>query len=161
MLILALDPGKTTGACAIRTDGSKKGFVVVTALEIPWESRLGTLEALIDGTFFDKKKPQPPEAIVVESFHLRQGRAYEQAGSDFPSSQVIGSIQAFLWLDREMFSCQRLVYGLERLYLQEPVIIARVRIDDPDLPVVQGSPHKQDAYKHAKFYFCAHVREWR
>jgi len=177
MLILAIDPGRTSGICVVRTTEGKKGFVVVTALEMPWESRMEFLETLLDGTYFDQKVPQLPEAVVIESFRLRQGRALEQAGSDFPSSQVIGSIQAFLWMDKpttgvlagsngqlthhfEIGGPARPV-GLARLHFQEPSTMSHVAIEPEDMPLLAGSPHKQDAYKHARFYYLAHIREWR
>lgn len=175
MIILAIDPGRTTGICAIRTVDGVKGFEVVTALEILWENRLELLSALIDGTYFNPKVPQPPEAVVIENFRLRQGRALEQSGSDFPSSQLIGMVQAFLWMDKHIVAdapenIKAYVadnpqnfrpYGLDRLHFQEPANMANVKIMPEDLGLLTGSNHKQDAYKHARFYYLAHVREWR
>lgn len=165
MIILALDPGRTTGACAIETLDS--GFRVITALEIPWENRLPILEALLDGTYYSQV-PQLPEAVVVETFRLRQGRALEQTGSDFPSSQVIGSIQAFLHLDKLprppgqgfLYPNENRAYGLDRLHFQEPVCMSRVEILPGDFSFVSGSEHRKDAYKHARFFYLSQIKKW-
>lgn len=179
MIILAIDPGRTTGACAIKTNNGHKGFELLTALEIPWENRLELLEVLIDGTYFDQKVPQPPEAIVIENFRLRQGRAFEQSGSDFPSSQLIGAVQAFLWMDKPLLDQvvhvgrdghavrkyllgpqeRTRIYGLDRLHFQEPSCMSNVKIEPEHNDWVRGSEHKKDAYKHARFYYLAHVKE--
>jgi hypothetical protein len=166
MIVLAIDPGRTTGACVAEV--SRTGFRVVTALEIPWESRLEILSALIDGTYFDKKSPQPPVAVVIENFRLRQGRALEQSGSDFPSSQVIGAVQAFLWMDLPshrangdfLLPIDNRPYGLERLHFQEPSCMARVLVLPEHAEIVRGSPHKEDAYKHARYFYIVNGRQY-
>jgi hypothetical protein len=169
MLILGIDPGLTTGACALNV--SKSGFIVVTALEIPWDARFESLKALIDGTFFNTKQPQPPVAVVIETFRLRQARALQQTGSDFPSSQVTGIVQAFLWLDKLDPFVSKLdylldpeitprPYGLERLHFQEPIMMKQVAIADADKHWVEGSEHKKDAYRHARYYYLTQVRQW-
>jgi len=146
MRILAFDPGVTTGACLIATEDDSWQFQVVNVLEIPWESRFATIKALIDGTY-SIAGLQPPDAIVAEAFRLRQSRAYQQAGSDFPSSQVVGIIQAYIY-DR---------YGsLDRYHTQEPVSMARVKILPEHKDLVAGSEHKKDAYKHARYFHVNH-----
>lgn len=166
MYILAIDPGRTTGVCILQTNDSKCGFEVVTALEMPWESRFELLKTLIDGTFLDQEKPQPPEAVVVESFALRSNRAIEQTGSDFPSSQIIGIVEAFLWMEtfkaepRKSFDFPREsgLQGFNRLHFQQPSVFSRVAIEPEHVVWVEGSEHKKDAYRHARYYYIMNVR---
>lgn len=181
MRILAIDPGKTTGVCLLETTSQHDDFEVALALEIPWEAHPEFLWALINGTLPQQRQPHPPEVVVVEAFRLRQGRALEQTGSDFPSSQVIGMIQMVLWLDRPYSIGSEAFFpgpnpkayvvqeapnsattvrpvGISRLAFQQPATISRVQIDPRHLDFVQGSAHKQDAYKHARFFYLAHIR---
>ena len=146
MNILAFDPGRTTGACLI--DANKDGFQVIRLLEIPWSSRFGMTKALVNGKFSlsPNEKPQFPVAIVVESFTLRRGRAMQQSGSDFPSSQMIGTICAYA------HACGI----LSVVHYQQPAMMARVKVLDQHASLVAGSEHKKDAYKHARYYYVTH-----
>lgn len=148
MKILAFDPGRTTGACLIRTND--RGFEVVRAVEIPWENRFRETMALVSSMYqFPTDKPQPQIAIVIENFRLRRGRAVEQSGSDFPSSQVLGAIGAWAYM-----------WDLtDKIALQEPSVIGRVQILPEHEVHVKGSEHKKDAYKHARYYFITRTHE--
>ena len=150
MKLVAFDPGKTTGVCV--ADVTKHDFQLRTCFEMSWESRFEVVEALISGTYFNPKVPHVPEIVVAESFRLRQGRALEQAGSDFPSVNVIAIIQTFLYL-----------HGPERqldLKLQEPGMRSRVKVLDEHKQWVKGSSHKLDAYQHARLYWAAHIKQY-
>jgi hypothetical protein len=147
--ILAIDPGQTTGVCLIHTTPSDKGFEVDICEEIPWGDRFWHLEALIREGYCPEGPPHPPEVVVVEQFRLRQGRAYEQSGSDFPSCQVIGIVEAFLFI-RQLPNT--------KYVLQEPGAMSRVMVSANDIEWVKGSPHKQDAYRHARYFYLLEVR---
>lgn len=148
-VILALDPGQTTGACLISTAPTDKGFEVLWAGEITWADRFTATHALINGVNPVNGTPlPPPQILVMEDFRLRQGRAYEQSGSHMPSSIVIGIATALWW---ERATTQEVVY-------QEPGAISRVVVPEEDVSWVKGSPHKQDAYRHARYYYIMHER---
>jgi hypothetical protein len=140
MIILALDPGATTGYCLV---DDSTGFGVVSVGEIPWDSRLGLLTALIGGTSAHNGLLQP-QAVVVEAFRLRPGRAMEQVGSIFPSVRIIGIIEALLY--------QRPDRSKVPLVFQEPGIMARVEVLPEHADLFVGMPHAKDAYKHARYY---------
>ena len=143
MYILAIDPGLTTGACIL--DATPTGFKVVTAVEIPWAQRFSMLAAFV--LDMSSLLPSTPVAFVVESFRLRQGRAFQLSGSDFPSSQVIGA-----------FECLLHMYNMSHLLtMQEPGVMSRVQILPEHFYDVEGSEHKKDAYKHARYYFVTKV----
>jgi len=138
MLVLGIDPGKTTGVCMLRVGETLE---VVMAEQIPWETRKEDLWALFTATF--REGLSVPLYTVVENFRLRPGRAMEQVGSTFPSVEVIGLIEAFQFVTKNYF---RLVY-------QEPAIISRVQILPEHASCFVGKPHAADAYRHARF-FC-------
>lgn len=151
MQILAIDPGRTTGICLV--ESASDGLRLVEVREILWDDRFDQLKALLDSMFLHPllQEPQPVGAVVIETFRLRQGRAYEQSGSDFPSTQVIAIVQTLLWV--------RDPFYLTRLFYQEPAIIGRVKILDEHVNYVAGSEHKKDAYRHARFFYLAHGRK--
>jgi hypothetical protein len=141
---LSIDPGKTTGVCTFGFDHLAKSiedaFHPVECLEIAWEDRFYMLEKLIMGRgMYAELKPQ---IIVFENFRLRQGRAFEQSGSDFPSSQVIGIVGAYA----------ALMIPNPILVSQEPAAMTRVAVREEHLKLITGSLHKIDAYKHARYY---------
>jgi len=143
MKILAVDPGRTTGICLLDSDGDR--IKVETAYEILWEDRFPGLKALVACTLVNHiNRPLSTLAVVIESFRLRQGRAQELAGSDFPSLQIIGILQAFMYVVSPELVAQ--------IVFQEPSCMTRVSILEADRSWVEGSPHKMDAYKHARYY---------
>lgn len=138
MLVLGIDPGKTTGVCMLKAG---KDIEVVMAEQIPWDRRKEDLWALFTATF--REGLPVPQYTVVENFRLRPGRAMEQVGSTFPSVEVIGLIEAFQFVTKNYF---KLIY-------QEPAIISRVQVLPEHAPLFVGKPHAADAYRHAR-YFC-------
>lgn len=147
MLILAIDPGLTTGACMIATTAD--GFRVVSVEEIPWNQRFSRLTALVQNMQEPSiiGLPSQSVAFVIESFRLRQGRAFEQSGSDFPSCQVIGIFEYLLW--------SRSVLHL--LKKQEPGAMSRVQVLPEHEQHVLGSEHRKDAYKHARYFYVTNL----
>lgn len=141
MLILGIDPGKTTGVCMLRTGETVE---VVLAEQIPWDRRKEDLWALFTATF--REELPVPQYTVIENFRLRPGRAMEQVGSTFPSVEVIGLIEAFHFITKNFFD---LVY-------QEPAIISRVQILPEHAAFFVGKPHAADAYRHARYFLTTH-----
>lgn len=133
--IVSIDPGKTTGVCAIRYKG-KNSFEVLLSCEVSWESRY---------TLYDILSRYQPVYIVLESFRLYPHKAQEQIGSDFPSSRIIGMVEAY---------AQQL--GLAAPTFQPAVCMQMVEV----LPEHKGylrmtSEHRKDAYKHARYFVVA------
>jgi len=138
--ILAIDPGATTGYCLV---DDSTGFGVVSVGEIPWDSRLELLTALIHGTSASNGPPQL-QAVVVEAFRLRPGRALEQVGSVFPSVRIIGILEALLYTARPR--------NHPPLVFQEPSCMSRAQVLPEHLDILKGMPHARDAYRHARYY---------
>lgn len=140
MQVLGIDPGQTTGVCTLETFPTRKGYSnyrVVLAEQIPWETRKSDLLALLRGS----SQPQP-DYIVMESFRLRPGRAMEQVGSTFPSVEIIGLVEGFVY-----------ALGLNiPIYYQEPAVISRVQILPEHEEFLKGKVHASDAYKHVRYY---------
>jgi hypothetical protein len=139
MDILAFDPGKTTGYCRLKVSGDGTEFAIVEAQEISWLERLPTLFNIIASA-------ESGSNVVIEAFRLFPHKASAQIGSDFPSSQVIGTIETFCFISHERLTIE----------YQQPGDISRVQVLERDLPHVAGSPHKIDAYRHARLYFLRH-----
>jgi hypothetical protein len=141
--IVAIDPGQTTGVCAIREAHKSDDFQVVGTWQIPWEDRVTFFVALFSGTFaLGKSKSLLPEVVVIENFHLRPGRALEQIGSEFPSVRVIGIVEVLVAL-----CCPKPL-----LIFQDPSVIGRVSILPEHEERLAGLIHAQDAYRHARYY---------
>jgi len=145
--IVAIDPGGTTGVCAIEETASHvegvPDFQVVMVEEILWENRLTFFEALFYGRLTTiNGEPLLPDVVVIESFRLRPGRAMEQIGSNFPSVRVIGIVEAFV----------ALCINEPLLVFQEPSIIGRCEILAEHASMFRGLIHAGDAYRHARYY---------
>lgn len=139
MLILAIDPGQTTGVCALESD-PENNIRVVAAVQIPWSRRIEDFAALLAGT--SEEGLQQPDVIVFEAFRLRPGRAMEQVGSIFPSVRVIGIVEA---LHYTMDLKCPIVY-------QEPSILSRTEVLEEHKQHFVGREHAADAYRHARYY---------
>jgi hypothetical protein len=144
MIIVAIDPGSTTGVCIIREQPSVEcGFQVVSVWQIPWEQRTSFFMALFNGTFAtDNGKPLLPEIVVIEAFRLRPGRAMEQVGSIFPSVRIIGIIEAFIEISLPK----------PLMVFQEPSVIGRVEVLPEHKEALSGLIHATAAYMHARYY---------
>ena len=138
--ILAFDPGRVTGFCRMTVDDKGLDFLIMNSFEIDWDERLATIYHIFT-------KAQEDDYIVVEAFRLFPHKAMQQVGSDFPSSQVIGIIEAMCYINQ--VQPKQVVY-------QVPGDISRVQVLDKDLEYVAGSPHKIDAYRHARLFFLRH-----
>lgn len=83
-----------------------------------------------------------PDVIIMESFRLYAHEAQNLIGSDFPSCQVIGMVEARLF---EMHKLGKLVY--QPAYNTKGVIVLPEHTSK-----VGGSEHRKDAYKHLRYY---------
>jgi len=135
--ILAFDPGRTTGVSRITVIDRSDKFVLDFSREIDWAERFESVNNIL-------REIGPEDVIVTEAFRLFPHKATAQIGSDFPSSQVIGIIEAL---------CFTLQLNPNNIIYQVPGDITKVAVLDQDLPLVAGSPHRIDSYRHARLFF--------
>ena len=143
MNILAIDPGKTTGIVVCQTakemiDG-KLPFGVMIAEDLLWEDR-----------FLLREYIRTSDIVICESFNLYPGAAQGQAHirSDFPSIQVIGLIQAYMY---ELNKGEPI--------MQMPSMRKRSLILPEHQAALKGLKHARDAYKHARYYIVRNKEE--
>ena len=137
--LAAFDPGLTTGYCVIDIQDDGKDFVVHRTDEIPWEARFKNLEYI----FLEDQ----PKIIVIEQFRLYPHKAKAQIGSEFPSVRVIGIIETMCYQER---------IDETKIHFQGAGDIVKTMVLDRDVKLVAGSPHKIDAYRHARLHFLKH-----
>ena len=150
MYIIALDPGETTGAIIVHIEGKNPEsgrweFTPTWAGEITWDNRIEGLRAL-----FERTVDLNVLALVVEDFRLYRHAARSQINSDFKPVQVIGAIQV---LADE--------YGLLDLYVTQPASSrSKVKVLPHHRPIVKGSAHMQDAYRHARYWIVTNAKDY-
>lgn len=137
--LAAFDPGETTGYCIIDIQDDGKDFVVHKCDEIPWEARFSNIDYLF--------VEDAPQVIVVERFILYPHKAKAQIGNEFPSVRVIGIIETF---------CYAHGPNPDKIHFQGAGDIVKTLVLDRDVKRVAGSPHKIDAYRHARLHFLKH-----
>jgi hypothetical protein len=137
--LAAFDPGETTGYCIIDIQDDGKDFVVHRCGEIEWDVRFANLEYI----FLEDN----PRIIVIEQFRLYPHKAKSQIGSIFPSVRVIGIIETICYLEK---------ISEEKIHFQGAGDIVKTMVLDRDVKLVAGSPHKIDAYRHARLHFLKH-----
>jgi hypothetical protein len=129
-IIIAVDPGYTTGIVVGKVTGPRD-FFVIEAAEYDWEGRFRI------GDLLDRYRPS---VVVVENFRLYAHSARNQINSPFPSARVIGVVDTFCW--------ER---GIE-VVMQMPAMRSSVTVLDEHKPILEGSPHTADAYRHLRYY---------
>lgn len=145
-IIMGWDPGETTGVCVAEWNQLETSFKVIYSSLVTWPTRLPRIRELIEA--------YQPTNTVVESFRLYESKARDQIGNDFPSVQVIGIIEAYLYMT-----------GLQLpTYQSASTISGRPPVQI--LPEHQGllylgtaamMEHSNDAYKHMR-YWIEHQR---
>lgn len=137
MNIIGIDPGRTTGY--VETFRSDEGLEVLVAKKIEWHQRHSIIPLIASKVSSD---PLVPTVIVVESFRLYPHEFHHQVGSDFPSVQVIGIIDAACWLASPR----------PEIIFQPAANKSRVQIHHKTVP---RSEHVRDAYRHVRYYYEA------
>lgn len=136
-IVMSWDPGGTTGVCVAEWSPRIQGtFRVIYNSVVLWPSRLARIRELID--------EYVPETTVVESFKLYEHKAQDQIGSNFPSSQVIGIIEAYLY----MTGLNLPVYQSASLICGKPPVLILAEHN----ALLHHSEHGRDAYKHARYW---------
>ncbi len=136
--IVSFDPGETTGFVAGEWFGGKE-FELVDVTLIPWNDRFHQVQVLL--------KLHVPDYIVVEAFRLYPHRAMSQIGKTFPSSQMIGIIQSFAYLQGY----------LDRVIIQPASNRSSVKIPEEHLSMVGSSSHIRDAYRHLRYFVIVNL----
>lgn len=137
-MIIAIDPGYTSGVCVADNIISADRFTVIGAIEVHWVQRFDFF-----ATFF-RANAARLDAIVIERFklfpHIDSLRG--QVGSEMPSSRVIGAV--------EMLAYQHGLFN--KLTFQETWTRKQMTILADHRASVGLSKHNQDAYKHLRYY---------
>lgn len=141
--VMAWDPGGTTGVCVGAADPTAPaGFQVVFSEIVPWATRFSKIRAYIDRF--------RPEHTIVEAFRLYRHKVQDQVGSTFPSAQVIGIIEAYLF----MSGCAMPSYqGAYIIAGKPPVQVLAEHAPDLWKGSAIDREHALDAYKHLRYWF--------
>ena len=140
MLVLAFDPGESTGAAVVDSGEWPPKVLQTTTIH-----DVGHLA--IFWSFWIKPHGQDDcQAVVFESWRLRPGTALQKTGSEFPEIQVIGQIkllayQAGLW---------------DKLIKQEPYAQSGTMFDSTfaqyGTALKLKTTHERSALSHALYY---------
>jgi len=136
-MIIAVDPGYTTGVCAVHNIRSGDQFDVFSATEINWSQRLAFFSVLLLNhrtTIIE---------IVIERFVLfgYEDAIQRQINSEMPAARVIGAIEGIAE-----------ICGLSsKVVFQEPRDRKQVSIIAAHRDQIGLSRHNQDAYRHARY----------
>ncbi len=136
--VVAFDPGVTTGYVSAKWTGDKD-FDLYDVEAITWGDRFSQIKNLL--------RFSTPDYIVIEDFRLYHHRMESQIGKDFPSVQVIGTIQTY---------CYEMDYQY-RIVMQPASVRSSVKIADEHLLMVGSSPHVQDAYRHLRYFIITQL----
>lgn len=132
-MILAVDPGDTTGIAWWRDNGDFLGKAQIPLEELP--QTWGALEAEFD---------EPIRVAIVEDFILFGKRAQSQTGSRMKASQGIGMIKAMCSQGNRKCVVQR----------ADKKIIA-LKWSQIKMPSDHAKTHEWDAYLHGYFYLVS------
>lgn len=141
-LVLAFDPGYSTGVSLLRRY-DRKSFDIVTSVVINWQDRFSIYPLCCELV-------TNLEAVVCEDFRLADNARLQQAQthSYFPSVRIIGIIE---------LTCFSLGI-IDRLQFQTPSQRKNVTIAPDEKKQLVQSPHAFDSFMHAKYYVLTHKR---
>lgn len=141
MIVIAIDPGRTTGVCVASVAPASRDYALLEAVAVEWDQRHKVLYNLLLKYSVDVED-EAIGAIVIESFMLYPDKAAAQSYSDFPSVDVIGAVRAFAYL-----------LGLERLIVMQGAAQRKsARIQAEHYDMVRATKHTRDAYQHLRYY---------
>lgn len=130
------DPGVTTGYCRVEYE-EDRSYKVLLSEEIPWEVRQERVH---------EHMVEHPDAIVVETFRLYSGAAKYMINNTFPSIEFIGIVTHSAWLTGDIP-----VYGQQAAEIKDKISVLSEHAE-----VIGLSPHRQDAYCHARLFILLH-----
>lgn len=133
---IAWDPGVTTGICVFELDPTDpEGFRVLQSAVMAWKVRFEVVPHLL--------REIQPGHLIVEKFILYKHKARDQIGSDFPSAQLMGTIE---------MAARFVLLTPPQISRPPASVMERVEILSRDVSQIVASEHARDAYKHARFY---------
>lgn len=135
-VIMAWDPGGTTGyTIGLWKPLTFEPYEVLWNGVVTWHNRLSRIRELIE--------EHQPTVTIVESFHLYKDKAEDQIGSDFPSCQVIGIIEAYLYMT-----------GLNLPIYQPAALLHKPPVQIPleYQPLIGSSEHEKDSFRHMRYW---------
>lgn len=143
-LVVAIDPGKTTGFCVLSCPAGvidPNTYDVYQASEVEWSNRF------FFRTFFSLYHDSI-KAIVIERFKLfRNPKTMEaQINSEFPSVRIIGIVEAYA----ELFNLGN------KIIFQEPNDRKSAQIPRIHHAALGHSDHVRDAYRHGRYWILMH-----
>lgn len=141
-LILAFDPGATSGVCGIEHI-TGRDFQLVMSFEYAWQERFKIFNLIYAHRLNIK-------ALVIERYRLFENRTtlHAQIGSEIPSARVIGIIELSAAICR-----------LNCITFQDPSDRNSVSVLPEHRALIHRSKHCIDAYKHARFYVLTKARK--
>jgi len=122
--VVAVDPGETTGWCAVRLPD----FEVAAGQVRDVDALIRVLEA------------HKPEVVVVEDFRLRPERAKSLSQQQLHASEVIGTVAA--WCGRNWVELERQPASMRTVVTRE--LLGRLGL----WSLTRNMPHARDAAKH-------------
>lgn len=140
MIVIAFDPGETTGYAAAEVDFSGSGVPTFNLLEATEIKTYYELDAV-----FTRKIDLFGDVVIVEAFNLFPTKAKAQIGSTFPAAEMIGTIRYIM----HMHHCEG------QLVMQTPHQKERITdqmLRDHIMAHLHSSPHVRDALRHIVFY---------
>lgn len=142
-LVIAFDPGGTTGVCVLRRITPQQ-YILEQSFDVRWADRFTLHGLLWRYTSFI-------QAVVVEEFRLRNNTTTmkSQINSNFPSVHIIGI------LELSAHQCNL----LDRWHFQAPALRNSVSVDREHYDKLNRTNHSVDAYLHAKYYLATHKKE--
>lgn len=145
--IIAFDPGGTTGVCHINNfrinETGQLDFDIQRTHAITWENRFKEVYDILK--WFSNSTEL---AIVIEAFRLYARESKSQINSDFPSSQVIGIIQAYSHL-----------FGiLQYTEIVPAQVRLRAKVLSQHKKLLASGPHAKDAYQHARAFLVTNKK---
>lgn len=145
-MIIAIDPGQTTGIAVATNYQSDTNFTLASCGEIDWSKRFWFYP-------FFQKNHLSIQAIIIEDFKLFKHKMADQVNSRFPSSQVIGIIEAYAHLfDLSSKIVYQYPYQIKRT---DPVTKKSgysVKALAEHSEQLRGSKHSKEAYLHLRFF---------
>lgn len=136
--IIGADPGRTTGLVVLQYQQDYE-FNLTAYTQVDWENRF-QLKTWLSAY-------SPVIGIAVESFKLYPDKARHLAYDDFPSSQVIGIIEAYATEAGLM----------DLICYQSAAQRIKVKVLPRDYQLIKFLPHACDAYRHARLFLINEV----
>ncbi|MDD4722678.1 MAG: hypothetical protein PHR07_08045 [Acidaminococcaceae bacterium] len=136
MILIAIDPGKTTGVVCAHAPSLKTLYTL----------ELITLTDVVDTITKLSGSEGYPTTIIIEEFRLRKNKAVQQAGSTIPSAEVIGAIRGWA-VGKD--NVEIVMQSASAIGTIVPVMLKAFDLWKPTV----GKPHARDAARHL-IYYC-------